>query len=455
MFSKMASAVNASTQGFCRDCLARQGGGQPRCERCGSPRLVRHDELYDLSIAHIDCDAFYAAIEKRDRPELRDRPLIVGGGKRGVVSTACYIARIRGVRSAMPMFKALEACPDAVVVKPDMEKYVGVGRQVRAMMQALTPLVEPVSIDEAFLDLSGTQRLHGMPPALVLARFAKDVENAIGISVSAGLSYCKFLAKVASDLEKPDGLVLFPLEAVPTRLWPMPVERLWGVGPKTAERLRGHGLATVADLVNAAEGRLARIIGEGSAEHLLALAHGRDDRPVEGGREAKSISEERTYGENLTRPGDVDKALLARADGVARELRHQGLVARTVHIKVRTGDFETVTRAKTLAEPTDLAEVVLAAARELFRERIELKGRGVRLLGVGVSGLEPPGSGQAALFANERQEKLRSLARTADELREKFGKAALSRARLMPSPSASEEGDDDALPEASSLPTVD
>lgn len=400
-------------------------------------------------------DAFYAAVEVREDPSLRGKPLIIGHrGKRGVVSTCSYEARRFGVHSAMPSVTAERLCPKAVWLPGRMSLYVEVSHRIREILEDRSPLVEPLSIDEAFLDLTGIARdlADGGRIAAEIKREIREKERLTG---SAGVAPNKFLAKVASDLEKPDGLVVFPLEDVPTRLWPMPVERLWGVGPKTAERLRGHGLDTIADLVHAQEGRLARIVGEGSAEHLLALAHGRDDRPVEGGREAKSISEERTYGENLTRPADVDKALLARADGVARELRHQGLVARTVHLKVRTGDFETVTRAKTLAEPTDLAEVVLAAARELFRERIDLKGRGVRLLGVGVSGLEPPGSGQGALFSDERQEKLRSLARTADELREKFGKAALSRARLMPSPAASEEGDDEAPPEASSLPTVD
>jgi DNA polymerase-4 len=193
MFAPMEHPVNDLSAGFCRDCLAIQARAEPRrCVACGSPRLVRHDELARLTLAHVDCDAFFAAVEKRDRPELRDRPVIIGGGKRGVVSTACYVARISGVRSAMPMFKALAACPDAVVIKPDMEKYVRVGREVRAMMQALTPLVEPISIDEAFLDLAGTEKLHGMAPALVLARFAREVERTIGISISVGLSYCKF-----------------------------------------------------------------------------------------------------------------------------------------------------------------------------------------------------------------------------------------------------------------------
>ncbi len=211
----MATPVNDPKHGFCRDCLTPQTAIAKRCAVCGSPRLLHHPELYRLHVAHIDCDAFYAAVEKRDNPELRDKPVIVGGGKRGVVSTACYIARIRGVRSAMPMFKALEACPDAVVVPPDMEKYVRVGREIRTMMQALTPLVEPISIDEAFLDLAGTEKLHGLPPALVLARFARDVEREVGVTVSVGLSYAKFLAKVASDFNKPRGFaVIGEAEAV-------------------------------------------------------------------------------------------------------------------------------------------------------------------------------------------------------------------------------------------------
>jgi len=404
-------------------------------------------------------DAFYAAVEVREDPSLAGKPVVIGHrGRRGVVSTCSYEARRFGIRSAMPSVTAERLCPGAVWLPGRMALYVEVSHRIREILDGFSPLVEPLSIDEAFLDLTGIARdlADGRRIAAEIKREIRDRERLTG---SAGVAPNKFLAKVASDLEKPDGLVVFPLEEVPSRLWPLPVERLWGVGPKTAERLREQGLTTIADLVRAPEGRLARLLGEGSAEHLLALAHGRDDRAVVPGREAKSISEERTYGEDLTRPADVDKALLARSDGVARELRHHGLVARTVHLKVRTGDFETVTRAKTLPEPTDLAEVVLAAARELFRERVFLKGRGVRLLGVGVSGLEPAGAGQGALFADERQEKLRSLAKAADEIREKFGKAALARARLLPPRSASgaddDGGEEDGPAEASSLPTVD
>src|SRR3990167_575943 len=189
-----------ATQGFCRDCFSPVPEGAERCPACRRPRLLFHPELHALSVAHMDCDAFYAAVEKRDNPELQDKPLIVGGGQRGVVSTCCYIARIRGVRSAMPMFKALAACPDAVVVKPDMRKYAAVARDVRTLMRDLTPLVEPVSIDEAFLDLSGTERLHHASPAVSMGRLAKRIEEEIGITVSVGLSHNKFLAKMASDL---------------------------------------------------------------------------------------------------------------------------------------------------------------------------------------------------------------------------------------------------------------
>jgi DNA polymerase-4 len=291
MFAVMTASVNNPEHGFCRDCLARQQRGAKRCERCGSPRLVRHTELYRLHLAHIDCDAFYAAVEKRDNPALRDKPVIIGGGKRGVVSTACYIARIQGVRSAMPMFKALEACPEAVVIKPDMEKYVRVGRQVRAMMQTLTPLVEPLSIDEAFLDLAGTERLHGLPPALVLARFALEVEKEIGITVSAGLSYCKFLAKVASDFRKPRGFsVIGEAEAI-SFLAGQPVTLIWGVGKAFAATLERDGIRSIGQLQKMERGDLMRRYGT-MGDRLYRLARGEDDRRVEPRQDAKSVSAE-------------------------------------------------------------------------------------------------------------------------------------------------------------------
>ena len=254
-------AVNAPLQSLCRDCLTGAGVGERRCKACGSPRMVRHEELCSLSIAHVDCDAFYAAVEKRDNQELRDKPVIIGGGKRGVVSTACYIARIHGVRSAMPMFKALEACPHAIVIKPDMEKYVRVGREVREMMQALTPMVEPLSIDEAFLDLAGTERLHGALPAFVLARFAREVEREIGITVSVGLSYCKFLAKVASDLDKPRGFSVIGRAEALSFLAGQPVTTIWGVGKAFAATLAADGIRTIGQLQHMERGDLMRRYG--------------------------------------------------------------------------------------------------------------------------------------------------------------------------------------------------
>src|SRR5690606_32234155 len=283
--------VNAPDRGFCRDCLALQKGTRPRCDACGSPRVARHAELYSLTIAHIDCDAFYASVEKRDRPELRDRPVIIGGGKRGVVSTACYIARIRGVRSAMPMFKALEACPDAVVLKPDMEKYAAVGRQVRGMMQALTPLVEPISIDEAFLDLSGTERLHGRPPALVLAEFSRRVEREIGITASVGLSYCKFLAKIASDLEKPRGFSVIGRAEALAFLADKPVSMIWGVGKAFAASHERDRIRTIGQLQTMERDELMHRYGA-MGDRLYHLSRGRDDRRVHPDHDAKSVSAE-------------------------------------------------------------------------------------------------------------------------------------------------------------------
>jgi DNA polymerase-4 len=246
---------------FCRDCLTEAAPGALRCRACGSPRIARHDELGTLSIAHVDCDAFYAAVEKRDDPSLVDKPLIIGGGRRGVVSTCCYVARIHGVRSAMPMFKALQLCPEAVVIKPNMEKYVGVGRQVRQAMRALTPLVEPLSIDEAFLDLTGTERLHGAPPAVVLARFARSVEKEIGITVSVGLSYNKFLAKIASDMDKPRGFAAIGRAEALDFLGSKPVSLIWGVGRATQEALEREGFKLIADLRRLDEGDLMRRFG--------------------------------------------------------------------------------------------------------------------------------------------------------------------------------------------------
>lgn len=382
-------------------------------------------------ILHLDMDAFYAAVEVREDPSLSGRPVIVGHrGPRGVVSTCSYEARRSGVRSAMPSVVAERLCPDAVWLPGRAALYARVSREIRRILDGVSPAVEPLSIDEAFVDLTGIARSLE-EGARIAAEIRARIRSEQRLTASAGIAPNKFLAKIASDLEKPDGLVLLAAGDVPARLWPLPLLRLWGVGPATAARLARGGLARIGDLLRVPEEALASLVGLGTALHLRALARGEDDRPVVSHREAKSVSEERTYAEDLEDPDEIDREMLGRADAVARELRREGLVARTVHLKVRTGDFTTWTRARTLSEPTDLAETVVRAAREMFRERIRLGGRGVRLLGVGASGLEPASSAPASLFRDPAEERLRAATRAADEARDSFGEESIVRARLL------------------------
>jgi nucleotidyltransferase/DNA polymerase involved in DNA repair len=401
-------------------------------------------------ILHLDMDAFYAAVEVREDPSLAGKPLIIGHrGRRGVVSTCSYEARKFGVHSAMPSVTAERLCPEAVWLHGRMDLYVEISRRIRRILRASAPVVEPLSIDEAFLDMTGVVADLDEGRAAA-ARIKTQIVERERLTASVGVAPNKFLAKIASDMEKPDGLVVFPLEDVETRLWPMPIRRLWGVGPKSAERLATLGISTIGDLLCVPESDLVARLGPASAEHLLHLARGEDDRPVQSHHEPKSISEERTYGTDLTDPDEIDRAMLARAEGVARELRRDRLAGRTVHIKVRTGDFTTWTRSLTLRKPTDLAEVIVDAARRIYRERIELRGRGVRLLGVGVSGLEHPGTGQETLFPDPGEEAARKRARATDLIRNKLGEKAVTRARLVRKPE-----DEDDPDEASSLPAVD
>ena len=408
--------------GFCRDCLAHQPGTARRCERCGSPRVARHAELYRLSLAHIDCDAFYAAVEKRDNPDLTDKPVIVGGGKRGVVSTACYIARIHGVRSAMPMFKALEACPQAVVIPPDMEKYARVGRQVRAMMEALTPLVEPLSIDEAFLDLAGTERLHGMPPALVLARFARRVEAELGITASVGLSYCKYLAKVASDLDKPRGFSVIGEEEALAFLTPKPVSLIWGVGKAFDAALQLDGITTIGQLQTMERGELMRRYGQ-MGDRLWHLSRGLDAREVHADNEAKSVSAETTFNEDLSSAGDLVPVLRALSEKVSTRLKASGIAGRTVVLKLKTADFKLRTRNRQLADPTRLADRIFSTGRELLAR--ELDGTRFRLLGIGVSDLSDDARADPPDLIDPLAAKRAKAEGAMDTLRGKFGRTAV------------------------------
>ncbi|QWK79978.1 DNA polymerase IV [Ochrobactrum sp. BTU1] len=415
--------INSSEQGFCRDCLSLQKlESARRCRACGSPRLLRHAELYKLSLAHVDCDAFYASVEKRDNPELRDKPLIIGGGKRGVVSTACYIARIHGVRSAMPMFKALEACPQAVVVKPNMEKYVKVGREVRQFMHELTPLVEPISIDEAFLDLGGTERLHRAPAAMVLARFAKRVEAEIGITISVGLSYCKYLAKVASDLEKPRGFsVIGEMEALDF-LRDKPVSMIWGVGRSFNTKLESDGIRTIGQLQTMDEGTLMKAYGT-MGQRLFRLSRGQDSRQVEPEHDMKSVSAETTFNKDLSEAGDLVPVLRALSEKVSQRLKASDIAGRTVVLKLKTQDFKLRTRNRQLADPTQLADRIFRTGLQLLEK--ELDGTRFRLLGIGVSELSSDERADPPDLVDTQAAKRAVAEGAIDRLRDKFGHSAV------------------------------
>jgi len=406
---------------FCRDCLADLDASARRCQSCGSPRLVRHRALGSLSLAHIDCDAFYATVEKRDNPDIADRPVIIGGGKRGVVSAACYIARTYGVRSAMPMFKALELCPHATVVRPDMAKYVRVGREVRQAMLALTPLVEPLSIDEAFLDLAGTQRVHGMIPAKVLARFARDVEREIGITVSVGLSCNKFLAKIASDLDKPRGFAALDQEEACTLLAEKPVGFIFGVGPATQERLVARGFRTIADLQRGDEIELMKQFPS-DGRRLWRLARGIDERKVVPDRGAKTISSETTFDADIRDFATLEKLLWRLSEKVSQRLKNASLAGTTITLKLKTADFRQRTRSQSIGAPTQLAAKIFAVSRELLAKEID--GTAFRLMGTGVSALH---AGSCENDSDMLDRRAAHAERAMDSLRKKFGQGAVIR----------------------------
>jgi DNA polymerase-4 len=412
----------AAPPALCRDCQQETPGEARRCQACGSPRLLRHEERDRLCVAHVDCDAFYAAVEKRDDPSLRDRPLIIGGGKRGVVSTACYIARTYGVRSAMPMFKALEACPDAVVIPPNMAKYVAVGREVRQLMLELTPLVEPMSIDEAFLDLAGTQRLHGASPALSLLRFAARVESAVGITVSIGLSYCKFLAKVASDLDKPRGFSLIGQGEAVAFLRDRPVGLIWGVGNVAQQRLAKDGILTIGDLQTREQADLLRRYGaEGT--RLWRLARGIDMRPVTPEHETKSISAETTFDSDIADAETLARILYGLCEKVASRSRKQELAGASITLKLKTADFRLITRSRAGLAPTQLTSRIFACARELLDKVSD--GTRYRLIGVGLGDLRPASEADRGDLLDTGIAREKATEAAVERLREKFGPDAI------------------------------
>jgi DNA polymerase IV len=405
--------------GFCRDCFSPVSARSERCKSCGSPRLVRHPELLRLSLAHIDCDAFYASVEKRDNPELADKPVIIGGGKRGVVSTCCYIARIRGVRSAMPMFKALEACPDAVVISPDMEKYSRVGRQIRQMMQELTPLVEPISIDEAFLDLAGTELIHHhVPPAQLLARFARRVEDEVGVSVSVGLSYCKFLAKVASDMRKPRGYSVIGRQEAMSFLAPKPVGLIWGVGKSFGEKLAQDGILHIGQLQQMDESTLMKRYGI-MGQRLFNLSRGIDARAVHADSEAKSVSAETTFFDDISSHDELTAHLRALSEKVSRRLKRSALAGQTVVLKLKTSDFKTRTRNFSLDSPTQLADRIFRTGLALLEK--ETGTARFRLIGIGVTSLGETALADPGDLVDQQAARRAKAEAAIDVLRDKFG----------------------------------
>lgn len=424
----MAGEV-ARPPGYCRACLAPLPP-EPRktCPACGSHRLMRHAELNTLSIAHIDCDAFYAAIEKRDDPSLEDKPVIIGGRQRGVVATACYVARLYGVKSAMPMFQALRLCPDAVVLKPRGSVYAAEGRRIQDMMRDLTPMVEPLSIDEAFLDLTGTQRLHGAPPALSLLKLQRRIRQEVGITVSVGLSHNKFLAKTASDLDKPDGFAVIGKAETLDFLAPRPVGSVYGVGPAFASRLERDGLRTLSQIRRIDDRTMAARYGE-SGLHLARLARGEDSRKVRPDRERKSISSETTFNADIADLQALEKQLWTLCVKVADAAKAKATSGSVVTLKLKTAEFKSITRRRTLNAPTQLADTLFRVGRELLAK--EATGTRYRLIGIGISDLETAG-GDAADLLDPGATKRAAAERAMDAARAKFGGSAIMKGRGLP-----------------------
>ena len=414
---------------LCRDCLTLTDAAPPRCPACRSPRMVAHGELTQLSIAHMDCDAFYASVEKRDNPSLRDQPVIVGGGSRGVVSTCCYIARIKGVRSAMPMFQALKLCPEAVVVKPRFPAYTEASRAIRAMMEELTPSIEPLSLDEAFLDLTGTARLHGAPPAVLLARLTKRMEDELGLTGSIGLSHNKFLAKIASDLDKPRGFSVIGRAETEAFLKPKPVRIIWGVGQATQTALESAGIRTIADLLRWDRADLGARFGS-MGDRLWHLARGLDTRRVNRDEKLKSISKETTFFEDTSDPDLLDGHIWRLSEQVADRAKAKRLSGRTVTLKLKKGDFQLVTRRHALSDPTQLTDRIYRAARDLF-DHAGTAGP-FRLIGVGISDLAPEDQADLSQDLLDPNATKRAAAeRATDAIRAKFGAEAIIKGRAL------------------------
>ena len=377
----------------------------------------------------MDCDSFYASVEKRDCPELIDKPVIIGGGRRGVVSTACYIARIRGVHSAMPMYRALKLCPDAVIIRPRMKLYAEISLQIRKMMLELTPAVEPISLDEAFLDLSGTQRLHKKPPAVLLAELTNRMKNELGLTGSIGLSHNKFLAKVASDLNKPNGFSIIGKLETEKFLFHKPVNILWGVGAGTKEKLGAMGIKTLSDLLRWDESDFVRKFGT-SGKRLKALASGKDNRRVMAERSVKSISNETTFGQDILKHEILIGHLWRMCEKVSDRAKSREIAGKVGVIKLKTQKHVLITRRLTFKEPTNIADRLFNALEPLLKN--EIKDVKFRLLGVTLTDLCDQKYADLTgdlLDPNAQNREKAELA--TDRIRRKFGVNAIIKGRSL------------------------
>jgi len=410
---------------LCRDCASPLQGDS--CVSCGSTKILTHPELGSLSIAHVDCDAFFCSVEKRDNPAIRDKPVIVGGGHRGVVSAACYHARIYGVHSAMPMFKALKLCPEAVVVRGNMDKYARDGAIIREMMRGLTPAVEPLSIDEAFMDLSGTERIHGRKPSQSLITLQNDILKEVGVTVSVGLSYNKFLAKTASDLDKPNGFAVLGRADALDFLADKPVDFIYGVGPAFARSLAKEGLNTISDVRRWPDKKMAQRFGD-MGLHLARLARAEDNRPVKRVSKRKSVSAETTFNEDISDLEALKDKLWQVCLKTADRSKAKNLAGTVVTMKLKTKQFETITRRRTLVQPVQLADVIFRTCVPLLEK--EANGRKFRLIGAGISGLTTP-VGDSGDLLDPSAVKRGIAERATDKAREKFGKDAVMTGRAL------------------------
>ena len=417
--------ISQDIRRLCRDC-GHADPYAPACPSCGARRWLEHAEIEELSIAHVDCDAFYCSVEKRDNPKIRDQPVVVGGGRRGVVSAACYHARIYGVKSAMPMFQALKLCPDLVVVKGQMDKYAKEGARIRDMMRALTPLVEPLSIDEAFLDLTGTERLHGRTPAQSLIKLQNDILSEIGVTVSIGLSYNKFLAKTASDLDKPHGFAVLGQSDAPAFLAKQSVRFIYGIGPAFAAKLEKAGLRKISDVLTKSDKWMAERFGDNGLR-LARLARGEDRRVVNPASERKSVSSETTFGSDISDIETLKDKLWQVCLKTADRSKAKNLAGHTVTLKLKSSNFKSITRSRTFQHPVQLADTLFTTLEPL----LEAEADGIkkyRLIGAGLSGLSEP-MGDIADMLDEKAIKRSAAERASDIARAKFGKDAVTTGR--------------------------